>query len=125
MKNIVLLFSMVLFATAVHAQGEGHSNPAGSEKYFIVHYTPGSAWKKDKPANEQVNFKEHSEHLSDLRKRSKIDIGGRYGNTMMLLVRAKSEGEAKSLVEDDPAVKNKLFNTELAPFTPFFNGCVR
>jgi uncharacterized protein YciI len=122
-KNFALLFSMILFASVVTAQE--HSNPAASDKYFIVQYTPGSAFNKSKPINEQEHYKEHSSHLSDLRKANHIDIGGRYNNTLMLLLRAKSEDEAQSLVQDDPAVKNKLFQVELFPFTPFFNGCVR
>ena len=122
MKYLFLLLE-ILIVSVVHAQE--HSSPAGADKYFIVQYTPGSAWSKSKPANEQEYFKEHSTHLSELRKANHIDIGGRYENTLMLLVRAKTEEEAKFLVQDDPAVKNKLFKIELFPFNPVFNGCVR
>jgi uncharacterized protein YciI len=123
MKLILFLFAMAAFATSVFAQE--HSDPAAKTGYFIAFYTPGSAWSKGKPANEQKNFTEHSTHLSELRQKNKIDIGGRYENSMMLIVRAKSEEEAKSFLEDDPAVKNKLFKIEVHAFNPFFNGCVR
>ncbi len=123
MRTILFLFAIITAATSSSAQE--HSNPAATTAYYIAIYTPGSGWNKSKPANEQKYFTEHSTHLSELRQKNKIDIGGRYSNNMMLLVRAKSEDEAKSLLEDDPAIKNKLFKVEIHPFTPFYNGCVR
>jgi uncharacterized protein YciI len=117
-------FSLFIgFASLAFAQD--HSNPAATTGYYIAFYTPGSAWSKSKPANEQKYFTEHSNHLNELRRKNKIDIGGRYSNNMLLLLRAKSEAEARSLVEDDPAVKTKLFKVEVHPFNPFYNGCVR
>src|ERR1043165_4350890 len=123
MKSFFFLFAFIACTTSLYAQE--HPNPAATTGYYIAFYTPGSAWSKSKPANEQKYFTEHSTHLSDLRKSKKIDIGGRYSNSMILLLRAKSEEEAKSMVEDDVAVKNKLFKVEIYPFSPFFNGCVR
>jgi hypothetical protein len=123
MKSFSLLLGLALFAFTAFAQE--HSNPAATTGYYIAFYSPGSAWSKGKPANEQKNFTEHSNHLSELRQKNKIDIGGRYENSMILLLRAKSEEEAKSMVEEDPGVKNKLFKVEVHAFTPFYNGCVR
>jgi hypothetical protein len=123
MRNLLLLFC--IWAASIPSFAQEHSNPAASDKYFIAFYTPASAWNKSKPANEQEHFNEHSTHLSDLRKAGKIDIGGRYSNTAMLLVRAKSEEEAKALLHEDPAVKGKLFKVEIFSFSPFYNGCVR
>ena len=122
MKFIFFLFAAMVIAIAVHAQE--HSNPAAADAYIVAFYTPGSAWNKSKPANEQKYFTEHSNHLSDLRKSNKIEIGGRYSDKMILFFKVKSEDEAKSLIESDEAVKNKLFKVELYPFSTFFKGCL-
>jgi hypothetical protein len=123
MKHFCLTLILSAFVTAAFAQE--HSNPARATEYFIVIYTTGSGWNKSKPANEQTHFKEHTEHLSELRKANKIDIGGRYSDIGMLLLKAKGEDEAREMITSDVAIKNKLFKAEIFPFDPFYKGCVR
>jgi uncharacterized protein YciI len=123
MKNLLSL--LCILTSYINVLAQEHSNPASSDKYYIAFYTPASAWNKSKPANEQEHFNEHSAHLSGLRKAGKIDIGGRYSNTALILVKAKSAEEAESLLQNDPAIRNELFEVEIFSFTPFYNGCVR
>jgi hypothetical protein len=119
------LVTILISALAITASAQEHSNPARETEYFIVIYTTGSGWNKSKTANEQTYFKEHSEHLSALRKANKIDIGGRYSDIGMLILKAKGEDEAGEMITSDVAIKNKLFKVEIFPFDAFYKGCVR
>jgi hypothetical protein len=102
------------------------ANPAtsGSNRIFIVLYKTGASWDAAKQPSEQTGFKEHSAHLARLRKEKRIDIGGRYSDTGMLLIRARDEAEARELITSDTAVQNKLFNVEIFPISVFYKGSV-
>ena len=94
------------------------------QERFIVLYTTGENWDTTKQFYEQAYFKEHSAHLSALRKAKRIQLGGRYSNTGMILITAKDETEANELITKDEAIKHKLFNTKIYPFDAFYKGCI-
>jgi len=120
-KSSILLFLLVTFVTVCRAQ-EGHSRY--EIKYYVALYTLGRGWEKGKPAGEQEYFKEHSAHLAALRRQKKIRLGARYADTGMVVLRAGTEDEARTLVEDDPAIKNHLFKVAVFEFSPFYGGCL-
>jgi len=120
MKSICLIFFMTAFVTVVFSQD---TTKTGYE-YFIVLYTIGENWDTTKQAHEQTYFKEHSSHLGELRKAKKIEIGGRYSDTGMMLLKAKDETEARTIILDDTAIKNKIFKAEIFPFDTFYKGCI-
>jgi uncharacterized protein YciI len=93
-------------------------------EFFIVIFSLGEAWQKDKPAHEQLHFKEHSANLKRLRQEKKILLGGRYADKGMLLLSSENEAAARKEFESDPMLAHKLFNLELYPFNPFYKGCV-
>lgn len=95
-----------------------------ASQYFIVLYTTGDSWDTTKQTSEQTYFKEHSAHLAQLRKEKRIDIGGRYSDTGMLLLKASTLAEAEELITKDVAIKNKLYKAAIFPFSPFYKGCV-
>jgi hypothetical protein len=97
---------------------------AQAKHYFIAIFSKGLAWDADKPANEQVGFKEHSDNLRRLRTEKKISIGGRYGDKGMVIVEAQNEAEARSLFASDVMVEKKTFTLELNQFRPFFKGAI-
>ncbi len=92
--------------------------------FFIVIFSLGEAWEKDKPAHEQLYFKEHSANLKRLRQEKKLLLGGRYSDKGMLLLAMENEAAARKEFESDPMIANKLFHLELYPFNPFYKGCV-
>lgn len=121
MKTIFLTLISTLFTVSVFSQGTTNKD---SCEYFVVLYTIGENWDTTRQAHEQPYFKEHSLHLSALRKSKKISIGGRYSDTGMIILNAKDENEAKTLITKDAAVQNKIFKAEIFLFNPFYNGCI-
>lgn len=91
---------------------------------FIVHFTIGENWDKDKPANEQKYFKHHSENLRALRTGNKLLLGARYADKGMIILKATDEVEARKLIEQDSTVVHRVFTFELHPFKPFYDGCI-
>jgi uncharacterized protein YciI len=84
----------------------------------------GAQWQADKAAHEQPFFKEHSANLQRLRQEKKIVLGARYADKGMLIFAARDEAQARSWLENDPMVVNKLFELEVHPFNPFYFGCI-
>ncbi len=121
MKTIFL--TIIITASVVIGYAQDTSNKSDYE-YFIVLYTLGENWDTTKQAHEQLYFSDHSSHLSGLRKTKQIDIGGRYGDTGMILLKAKDEAEAQNLVKKDIAIQNKIFTAKIFSFNPFYTGCI-
>lgn len=121
MKTILLTMLLTVIAATGFAQD---STTKKAPQYFIVLYTTGESWDNSKQAYEQTYFKEHSAHLAQLRKEKRIDIGGRYSDTGMLLLKASNQAEAEELINKDVAMQNKLFKAAIFPFSPFYKGCV-
>ena len=93
-----------------------------AEQYFVALYTVGENWDADKSPADQPYFKEHSEHLSNLRKDSTIVIGARYNDTGMIIIKAIDQTKAENLLLEDIAVRNELFNVEIHLLQPFYKG---
>ncbi|MGE0567011.1 MAG: hypothetical protein AB7O73_03600 [Bacteroidia bacterium] len=93
-------------------------------QYFVVQYTLGENWDTTKQTHEQRFFNDHSTHLSELRKSGKISLGGFYGETGMIIIKVKNEKEAQEIISKDPSVQNKIFNTKIFLFDPFYSGCI-
>lgn len=121
MKTLILSFIF----TAATAIAFGQDNPGNAEfKYFIVLYTTGENWDTAKQVFEQPFFIDHSSHLAELRKEKRIDIGGRYSDTGMILLKAKDETEAHNLITKDIAIQRKLFKAQIFSFDAFYSGCI-
>lgn len=120
MKKICLTVLMTAFVIFAFSQ----DTPQKGYEYFIVLYTVGENWDTTKQAYEQQYFKEHSSHLGELRKLKKVVTGGRYSDTGMIIIKAKDETEATSIITNDISVKNKIFKVEVFSFDPFYEGCI-
>lgn len=123
MKNFFITIYLV-FSVLINAYCQEEPNREKDFNYFIILYTIGEAWDTTKAAHEQDYFAEHSAYLGELRKTKRIDIGGRFDATGMIILRAKNEQEAKKIITEDKAIQNKIFNAEIFPFYPFYRGCV-
>jgi uncharacterized protein YciI len=119
--------SDALFASIIAPQMDLQltQQDSAAKKLFIAIYSLGPSWKTDKPAHEQIYFKEHGENLKKLRTDKKILLGARYSDKGMIILAATDEKEARAMLENDPMVVNKVFNLELYPFSPFYKGCIQ
>ena len=95
-----------------------------SKSHFVALYTVGSLWDMEKEPNEQAYFEEHSAFLSKLRKENTIVMGARYSDTGMIVLQAADLEAAKTLLFEDVALQNQLFNVEVHPFHVFYKGCL-
>jgi hypothetical protein len=95
-----------------------------ADSVYIVTYTTGKAWNQSIKVHEQPFFKEHSTHLSTLRKDGVIQIGLRDRDHGILLIYAKSFANAKELIESDPAIANELFTVTIEKANIFYPGCI-
>lgn len=77
MKFLSIVLSIFAFSSEIQCQNLDSIDLNS----FVVLYTTGAHWDEEKPAQDQAYFKEHSAHLSALRKSKRITIGGRYGAT--------------------------------------------
>jgi len=93
-------------------------------KLFIVHFTIGENWDKDKPANEQKYFKHHSENLRALRAENRLLLGARYADKGMIIIKAHHITEAKNFVARDSSVIHHVFKIDVDEFKPFYDGCI-
>ncbi len=120
-KSILVCILLLALIGHTYAQ-EGHSRY--EFKYYAALYTLGKGWDQSKAAGEQEYFKEHSAHLSALRKDRKITMGARYSDTGMVVFRAGKEEDVRDWVNADPAIQNKLFSVEIFEMSPFYSGCL-
>ncbi|WP_394974569.1 hypothetical protein [uncultured Croceitalea sp.] len=114
----VLLF--LFFPILLIAQ----ESPQKSDQYFIALYTVGENWDVKKSPGEQLYFKEHSSFLSQLRKDKIIVTGARYSDTGMLILKATDFKTIESMLQQDLAIQNKLFELEIHPYASFYKGCI-
>src|SRR5688572_29743723 len=107
MKRSILVILLGTVAYTLYSQDQAKSDA----QRFIVLYTIGESWDTTKTASAQLHFKEHSAHLARLRAAGTIELGARFGKTGMIIVRAKNKEEAHAFVNDDEAIRNRLFRT--------------
>lgn len=103
------------------------NSPATSSapKLFAVTFTTGPKWDAAKPPPDQAFFKEHSAHLARLRTEQHSVLGGRYADKGLLLVRAATEAEVRTLLARDPSLAAGTFQAAVDEFRPFQHGDTR
>jgi uncharacterized protein YciI len=102
----------------------GLSFSARADELFLVQFTVGEAWVKEKAPHEQAYFAEHSANLKRLRTEGKLLLGGRYSDKGIIIVKAASEDAARAEIDRDPSVLNRTFTAAVHRFGPFYDGCV-
>lgn len=117
--KIVLVFGLMFTSGASFAQED-----VKQDSLFVVTYTTGPSWDFEKLPNEQTYFSEHSQHLSDLRKSGTIKLGARAGEKGIIVFSAKTFKEARAVINNDIAIVNGLFETDIQVFNVFYPGCV-
>lgn len=107
------LLAIGVFDTAASAE----QKPEVMKQTFLVIYRPGPAWLEGKSVAEQPLL-EHGRYLLGLFAKGLMKEAGPFlddtGGAVILEV--KDEAEAKSLVEQDPAVTQGLMVPEMHPW---------
>jgi uncharacterized protein YciI len=117
---------MLLLALACAAAQAAPAAPpkAPVNDTFAATFRTGPAWDQAKAPQDQAHFAAHSQNLRALRAEGRLLLGGRYGALGLVVLRAASLDEARSLVERDPSVKGGTFAVAVEPFHAFMPGCV-
>lgn len=115
------LIACVIVASSLGLHAE---TPPAAEKLFLVQFTVGDAWSKEKAPAQQPYFAEHSANLKRLRTEGKLLLGGRYSDKGIIIVRGASEEAVRAEIDQDPSVVNHTFNAVVYPFGTFYDGCV-
>jgi hypothetical protein len=115
MKKGILIWAAVCVFSYASAQ-----TPTSTDSLFMVTYSLGSAWDQTKKPHEQLYFKEHSSHLSSLRKAGTIKFGARYSDKGLIFISAPSYEKAKELITSDVAIKNGLFHADVSRMNVFY-----
>lgn len=97
---------------------------AGKPRYFVITYTTGPAWDKNREAQDQPYFNEHSAFMKRLKADKKSRLGARYGDKGMVIIEATDEAEAKQILAGDASVTNGTFTAQVDEFLVFQPGCV-
>jgi uncharacterized protein YciI len=96
---------------------------------FIVQFTQGDAWERDKLPQDQNGMKAHSDNLARLRGEGKLITGARFKDSHadkgMVILRSANRAEAESEFAADPMVVGKQFGIDVALFTPFYSGTIQ
>ena len=101
------------------------ANPGSTDTaLFAVEFRTGSSWDGGKQPHEQSFFREHSANLKRLRDEGRLVVGARYSDKGFVVLGASSESEARSLIDVDPSVQNKVFAYEIYAFNVFYSGCL-
>ena len=91
---------------------------------FAVQVTIGPNWDAEKPTHEQAFFNEHSAHLKSLREAEIIVLGARYSDIGLLIFKATSVDEVRTLMDSDPSMQAGTFQYDVHPFNVFYPGAV-
>jgi uncharacterized protein YciI len=102
------------------------NDPSIHIQYFVFLHRPGPAWLEGKPITEQP-LAEHFRYMDDLESSGQLVLGGGFLDSAgaMGVLKVGSLGEAQSLLERDPAVKNGIVVTEVHPWFVTVAGEVR
>ena len=114
-----ILLGLLLLCAAAGARSQ--EPPA---RLFIVHFSTGPAWDAAKSFNEQQHAQGHSQNLARLRREGALLIGARFADKGMIVLRSASEAAARAEIDKDPTVQARVFIYDIAPFQPFYEGCV-
>lgn len=117
-KQIKIILSLLVFTLPMTTSAQT------ADSVYIVTYTTGKAWNNTIKFHEQPYFKEHSTHLSALRKNGVIQLGVRDREHGILFIYASNLTHAKDLIESDLAIVNQLFNVSVEKANVFYPGCV-
>lgn len=86
--------------------------------YLIMYRPPRSTFVDDATVDEMAAVANHFEYLKGLLNRGTLLLAGRIDDARfgIAVVTADNEIQARSIMENDPAVRADVFSGELLPF---------
>ena len=93
-----------------------------ARRLFAAEIKMGPAWEQGKPPHEQRYFREHSENLKRLRDEGRLVMGARYSDKGLVVLQATSIEEARTWMQQDPAIQHGVLTCEIHPFNVFYPG---
>lgn len=85
-------------------------------EYAII-YRPGAAWIRGKLPDQQP-LHNHTGYIHDLLLKKKLVQDGPFlaDHSKVIVVEVSSEAEARTIFENDPAVRSGIFTGEVTPW---------
>ncbi|NOT09761.1 MAG: hypothetical protein HOP28_16330 [Gemmatimonadales bacterium] len=128
-RRQMALFALLLVPAlgamlAARPAAQGAPSQAPADSLYVLSLTTGPAWDQSKPPNQQRYFREHSQNLGRLRQEGRLLIGGRFGGTGLLLLRAHSEEEARTMFASDSTIVSGVFAAKFEVWRTIFTGAV-
>lgn len=122
----ILIFVLSTFSVShsVSAENDKLSQPAQDSLLFAVEITTGQNWNTQKPPQEQLHFAQHSANLKRLRDAGVLVMGARYSDKGFILLKAKDETHARTMMDADPSIEAGIFQYQVHPFYVFYAGTV-
>ena len=131
MKKLLLTFFTAVFSFA-NAQNSAFdqkladslgADQRGMKTYLLVILKTGPKDKEisDKKQRDEL-FKGHFSNMSEMAKAGKLRLAGPFatknelGYRGIFLLDVKDEEEAKALLQNDPTIKNGIFEVEILPW---------
>ena len=94
------------------------------ETRFALFHAPGTQWRHDTPAFEQVGLHDHVAYFRLLHEAGKLAFGGPFVDAasggMMMLAAGVGEEEATTIANDDPAVRGGLLAVRVRAWRQMF-----
>jgi len=77
---------------------------------YVIDYVPGPAWLKGKPICEQ-QLGPHRDYMMKLVDEGTMLMGGPFTDNSggMTIVRVRDDEHLKAIIDDDPAIRDKVF----------------
>ena len=88
------------------------------QHYLIIYKPPRADFDKNATEEKLAIVEDHFEHLKHGQSEGSLVLAGRTDDAHfgIAVIQAKNDGEAKDIMENDPAVKERVFSGELLPF---------
>ena len=84
---------------------------------FLAILKPGPGWIEGKPVTEQ-SLQAHGKYLLSIYKAGSLRFAGPFGDNAggALVLEVADEGEAQSIITQDPAIVDQIFVYEMHPW---------
>ncbi|MGH9956568.1 MAG: YciI family protein [Pyrinomonadaceae bacterium] len=120
-KRLILMAALALSALIIPASSlfaKHFGNSPETSHHIVIFRFQRQTFQQDATPEEEKTVRTHLQYLKDLHAKGKIVYAGFRKDAVdgIVIFETASRDEAKSLVENDPAVKTRLFAWELHGF---------
>jgi uncharacterized protein len=129
MKKFVLAFLLMAFCCSTNLAQE-EKKPVKKQFVYVLQLIPRLLKEKNWTARDNEIVGRHFKRLQQLQKDGRLILAGRTlnldKNTLgIVILQVDSEAEAKDIMANDDAVKEKIMTAKLYPFTVALQGAAK